>query len=213
MTKHLDPNVFAQSFRAEVKQQIELLDRPLTLQGFLCEGDKPSRVYASYTEKGCAAASIRFALKSVTQASVEAAILEANADPNIDGILVYYPIFRDERDIVLRNLVSAAKDVEGLHAFWVDRLYRDIRHVDAHKMQKSIVPCTPLAIVKLLEASGCYEGGASKPLAGKSAVIFNRSEVVGRPLASMLAHDGAEVISFDEHGPMQVGEAGQLHST
>jgi 5,10-methylene-tetrahydrofolate dehydrogenase/methenyl tetrahydrofolate cyclohydrolase len=40
-------------------------------------------------------------------------------------------------------------------------------------------------------------------LAGKAITIFNRSEVIGRPLAVMMSNDGAMVLSFDEHGPLE----------
>ena len=64
---------------------------------------------------------------------------------------------------------------------------------------KSILPCTPLAIVKVLEHIGVY----NKMLAygdrarGKVITVINRSEVVGRPLAALLANDGARVLSVD----------------
>ena len=64
---------------------------------------------------------------------------------------------------------------------------------------KSILPCTPLAIIKCLEYAGVYN-----PLLkygdrafGKTITIINRSEVVGRPLAALLANDGARVLSID----------------
>ena len=44
-------------------------------------------------------------------------------------------------------------------------------------------------------------------MAGKTVTIFNRSEVIGRPLAVMLSNDGARVLSFDEHGPMEFIDA------
>src|SRR5581483_6939607 len=71
--------------------------------------------------------------------------------------------------------------------------------------KKAILPCTPLAIVKSLEALGAYEPGAhaGTQVRGKTATIFNRSEVVGRPLAAMLAHDGATVYSFDIDGVLR----------
>jgi methylenetetrahydrofolate dehydrogenase (NADP+)/methenyltetrahydrofolate cyclohydrolase len=55
-------------------------------------------------------------------------------------------------------------------------------------------------MIKLLDAAGCSTPGATRPLAGKKICVFNRSEVVGRPLASMLSNDGAEVVSFDVDG-------------
>jgi methylenetetrahydrofolate dehydrogenase (NADP+)/methenyltetrahydrofolate cyclohydrolase len=53
----------------------------------------------------------------------------------------------------------------------------------------------------LIEAAG-YFGETSRPFEGRNVCIFNRSEVVGRPLASMIAHDGAQVFSFDVDGPL-----------
>ncbi|KAK0538484.1 Methylenetetrahydrofolate dehydrogenase [NAD(+)] [Tilletia horrida] len=64
---------------------------------------------------------------------------------------------------------------------------------------KSILPCTPLAIVKCLESMGMYEGQLpyGDRLLNKTVTVINRSEVVGRPLAALLANDGARVFSVD----------------
>jgi methylenetetrahydrofolate dehydrogenase (NADP+)/methenyltetrahydrofolate cyclohydrolase len=70
------------------------------------------------------------------------------------------------------------------------------------------LPCTPLGIVKALQHMGRLRAGAPPRTSaeGVVATIFNRSEVVGRPLAAMLAHDGARVYSFDIDG-VQLYEA------
>lgn len=64
---------------------------------------------------------------------------------------------------------------------------------------KSIIPCTPLAIVKALEAVGVYNTilDYGDRAYGRTITIINRSEVVGRPLAALLANDGARVFSVD----------------
>ncbi|KAK0548126.1 Methylenetetrahydrofolate dehydrogenase [NAD(+)] [Tilletia horrida] len=64
---------------------------------------------------------------------------------------------------------------------------------------KSILPCTPLAIVKCLETMGMYDLHLpyGDRLLGKTVTVINRSEVVGRPLAALLANDGARVLSVD----------------
>jgi methylenetetrahydrofolate dehydrogenase (NADP+)/methenyltetrahydrofolate cyclohydrolase len=127
---------------------------------------------------------------------MEEAIFAANADPAIHGILIYYPVFGTEQDHYLKDLVDPSKDIEGLTTYWARRLYENQRYVDEAKSKKAILPCTPLAIVKLLEQVGGY------PVRNRKVSIFNRSEVVGRPLASMLANDGATVYSFDIDGPL-----------
>ncbi|CAE7154535.1 unnamed protein product, partial [Rhizoctonia solani] len=64
---------------------------------------------------------------------------------------------------------------------------------------KSIIPCTPLAIVKALESIGVYNTilDYGDRAYGRTVTIINRSEVVGRPLAALLANDGARVFSVD----------------
>ena len=64
---------------------------------------------------------------------------------------------------------------------------------------KSILPCTPLAVVKCMEAMDLYDSNLpyGDRLYGKVITVINRSEVVGRPLAALLANDGARVYSID----------------
>jgi methylenetetrahydrofolate dehydrogenase (NADP+)/methenyltetrahydrofolate cyclohydrolase len=116
------------------------------------------------------------------------------------------PTFGRARDGFIRDLVDPRKDIEGLNSFWVRRLYRNERFMDAARTKKAILPCTPLAVIKLLDVAGCLaasgEAEGRGALAGKRIAVFNRSEVVGRTLAWMLANDGAEVASFDVDGPL-----------
>lgn len=64
---------------------------------------------------------------------------------------------------------------------------------------KSILPCTPLAVIKCLEYAGVYNQllKYGDRAFGKTVTVINRSEVVGRPLAALLANDGARVLSVD----------------
>jgi methylenetetrahydrofolate dehydrogenase (NADP+)/methenyltetrahydrofolate cyclohydrolase len=207
--KVLDPAAIASSFRAEIRREVQALTEPITLVGFLSAEHGPSATYAEYTRKGCDDVGVRFDLRHVRRLDAEAAVERANDDPDVHGILVYYPIFGTEQDGYVRDLVDPRKDVEGLHSFWARCLYANKRFVDAEKTQKAILPCTPLAILKLLDAAGASAAGAPRPLAGKRICVFNRSEVVGRPLASMLANDGAEVVSFDVDGPQLFAPAAE----
>ncbi len=187
----------AKPFRDGVRDSVKALGKKVVLRGILASEDRASGVYAQYTAKGCADVGIDFELVHVPRLEVEDAVARANLDRKAHGIIVYYPVFGGERDRSIQDEVSPEKDVEGLHSRWSFMLYEDVRYtVDA---KKTIVPCTPLAIVKALESLGAYAAGAAtgSQLKGKTATIFNRSEVVGRPLAAMLAHDGARVHSFD----------------
>lgn len=84
-------------------------------------------------------------------------------------------------------------------------MYQNIRFLDptsAPPSQKSILPCTPLAVIKTLEYLHIYNIilPYGNRLFGHTICVVNRSEVVGRPLAALLANDGATVYSVDISG-------------
>jgi methylenetetrahydrofolate dehydrogenase (NADP+)/methenyltetrahydrofolate cyclohydrolase len=194
----VDAEEIARPFRDEVRAQVR--ERPpIRLRGILSSERRASAVYARYTERGCQDVGIAFELVEPKRLEVEQALLDADEDPSVHGVIVYYPIWGGERDRTIQNEIAIEKDVEGLSAHWVSRLYGDVRHADHDPSKKAILPCTPLAIVKTLEVLGIYRAGAPVGTQASDRVIsiFNRSEVVGRPLAAMLAHDGARVHSFD----------------
>jgi methylenetetrahydrofolate dehydrogenase (NADP+)/methenyltetrahydrofolate cyclohydrolase len=212
MTRTIDPASVAATFRDEIRTQLAAERDRLRLVGILGGDHAPSKTYAAYAERACTDLGVAFELRQLTRLDVDAAIRDANLDPNVHGIMVYYPIFGTEQDSYLRDTIDPSKDVEGLHSSWARRLYENRRFIDSAKTKKAILPCTPLAILKLVQAAGWF-ASHGRPLEGRTVSIFNRSEVVGRPLASMMAHDGARVFSFDVDGPLlfQPG-AGPDHS-
>ncbi|KAH9927086.1 NAD(P)-binding protein [Epithele typhae] len=228
----LKSDAIADGFRAEIKATLAAAPRPPKLVGILSTAAEPSKFYAEFTRKQCEALGVAFELRRVGQAAdaslqagegAEEAIIEANEDDTVDGIMVYYPVFGAQQDHYLQQVVSPLKDVEGLHAKWHYNLYHNIRflkpetlassllnasasgHLNVADDQpppgyvKSILPCTPLAIVKVLEYTGVYNKllPYGDRAYGKTITVINRSEVVGRPLAALLANDGARVFSVD----------------
>ncbi|KAJ8086997.1 Methylenetetrahydrofolate dehydrogenase [NAD(+)] [Marasmius tenuissimus] len=213
----LKADPIANTFREEVKTTLAQRDRPPKLVGILATSSEPSRLYSEFTKKQCEALGFEYSVRKTGSASspdladgdgVEEAILEANEDDSVDGILV----------------VSPLKDVEGLHFKFHYNLYHNVRFIRPQSltavvtttsndagltvaendeppvgMVKSIIPCTPLAIVKSLEVIGVYNKilPYGDRAYGKTICVINRSEVVGRPLAALLANDGARVFSVD----------------
>ena len=141
----------------------------------------------------------QFQLRTVDREELEDAILSANTDPAVDGIIVYYPIFNSRQDQYIQQLVSLSKDVEGLSHRYIFNMYQNIRFLDPQNTKKSILPCTPLAVIKILEYLRIYNTilPYGNRLHGRTVTVINRSEVVGRPLAALLANDGACVYSVD----------------
>lgn len=125
------------------------------------------------------------------------------------------------QDQYIQQVVAPLKDVEGLGLPFLFALYHNIRQMDPRTLAlchfanpslgfaslsplmtekevekvKPILPCTPLAIVKTLEYVGVYNQilPYGQRAYGKTITVINRSEVVGRPLAALLANDGARV--------------------
>ncbi len=85
------------------------------------------------------------------------------------------------------------------------KLYHNERFLDKDMNQKSLLPCTPLAVLKVLDYLRVYNSilPYGNRLFGRSITIINRSETVGRPLAALLANDGACVYSVDVTGVQQ----------
>jgi methylenetetrahydrofolate dehydrogenase (NAD+) len=154
-----------------------------------------------------------FVLREVDREDLEDEIRGANQDDDVDGMIVYYPVFDSTRDRTLQWTVNMEKDVEGLSPQLISNMYQNIRFLDPPaNTKKSILPCTPLAVIKILEHLHIYNTflDYGKRLFGRRITVINRSEVVGRPLAALLANDGAEVYSVDVTGVQQFSRGSGL---
>lgn len=142
--------------------------------GTVLVGDDPAnRWYVGAKHKDCAElgiASIRRDLPATaTQAEVEAAIDELNADPACTGFLVQQPTGLDE--FALLSRVDPAKDVDGLHPTNLGWLVLG---------KQATLPCTPAGVLELLRR---FE----VPIEGSHAVVIGRGITVGRPLGLLLS--------------------------
>ncbi|MFC7432150.1 MULTISPECIES: tetrahydrofolate dehydrogenase/cyclohydrolase catalytic domain-containing protein [unclassified Agrococcus] len=211
----VDPSEVARAYRDEVRASVSALaerGRTLRVVGILSQHDGPAATYARHAVRGCEAVGIAMEVRHVGADEVEGAIAAANADHDVDGIFLYYPLMDPVADRWLRELVDPRKDIEGMHSFWSRLLYENRRFVDEGGLQRAILPCTPLAILKLLQHAGMRGEGTEAPLEGITACVINRSDIVGRPLAAMLANDGARVHSLDVHGSLLLEPAIGRHT-
>lgn len=209
----VDPTKIAKKYLQESKESVLALSATPNVLGLIASDDKPSLAYANTTRRVFNEAGFNYELRQIQRLSLESEIRQANDDPEIHGIFVYFPVFHGQEDDYLRNLVTYTKDIEAGSLYWTRKLSKNDRlATSGDSEKKALLPCTPLAIVKILDDVGCYgpTAGASnganrvlQPLAGKSVTIFNRSEVIGRPLGVMMSNDGAIVNSFDENGPLR----------
>ena len=199
----IDPVDAAGKYVEAVREEVESLGLKINILGLIASSDKPSVAYAKATQRSFSSVGIHYDLRYVERLDLEKSIHEANADERIHGIFIYFPVFYTGHDDYLRNQVDYRKDIEAGSIYWTRKLYANDRFaLDKEDPRKALLPCTPLAIIKILTEAGKYGQGLSQPLEGKIVTIFNRSEVTGRPLAMMLSNDGARVYSFDINGPL-----------
>ena len=138
-------------------------------------GDNPaSQVYVRNKENACLRAGIRSTIlrlpESCTQEELESAVAALNADQSVHGILVQLPLPKGLDEARVLALIDPEKDVDGFHAMNAGKLMSG---------QPGFVPCTPLGVMKLLEAYNI-------PTRGRHAVVIGRSNIVGKPMAHLL---------------------------
>jgi methylenetetrahydrofolate dehydrogenase (NADP+)/methenyltetrahydrofolate cyclohydrolase len=173
----MDGNALAATIKDDLRTRIEVLaDRGITpgLGTVLVGDDGPSANYVSMKHQDCAELGMhsvdRRLPADATQAQVEAAVDELNADPSVDAFILQYPFpaHLDYQSAILR--LDPAKDADGLHPVNLGRLVMG---------EDAPLACTPHGIVRLLAA---YD----VPLAGRHVVIVGRGLTIGRPLANLL---------------------------
>ena len=178
----LDGKETARAVREELRARVEKLRGggvPPCLRVVLVGEDPASQVYVrnkgkSAREIGIDAETIEKPA-SIRQAELEAVVRGLGEDPSVHGILVQLPLpgGLDAERVV--RCIPVEKDVDGLHPLNVGELARGTPR---------FAPCTPAGVVELLARAGI-------PVSGKHVVILGRSNLVGRPLASLLLLKGA----------------------
>lgn len=174
---------------AKIKEELKEKNQFLKSKGIesclavILVGDNPaSQTYVKSKAKACEECEIKSLVyhlnENTTQNELLALINTLNHDDSVHGILVQLPL-PDHicKDLILESIISS-KDVDGFHPINVGYLNLGL--------ESGFLPCTPLGVMKLLKAYKI-------DLEGKDAVIIGASNIVGRPMATMLLNAGATV--------------------
>jgi methylenetetrahydrofolate dehydrogenase (NADP+)/methenyltetrahydrofolate cyclohydrolase len=176
----LDGRAIAEQIRSEVSERVRALaERGVTpgLAAVLVGDDQASRIYVGAKHKACADVGIRSEQIDlppyVTEGELHATLRRLNRDPEIHGIIVQLPLPQHIRELEVQRTMDPSKDVDGLHPWNVGMMVRG---------EPTFPPATPYGIVELLLRSGVE-------LEGAEVVVVGYGELVGAPLAIMLAQD------------------------
>ena len=177
--KLIDGKELARSLRGEIAAGVAALKSEKGVTpglAVILVGDNPASVsYVTDKEKACTEAGmlsreIRLPAET-TEEELVSLVKKLNGDPEIHGILVQLPVPKHIRDKAVIDAIAPEKDVDGFTPINVGKMMIG---------DECFLPCTPHGIIKLIEFSGM-------DIRGKHAVVIGRSNIVGKPVAALLA--------------------------
>jgi methylenetetrahydrofolate dehydrogenase (NADP+) / methenyltetrahydrofolate cyclohydrolase len=174
----LDGKTTAEAIRAEIREEVTQLQaktgRVPTLAAVLVGEDPASQVYVRNKERACAAVGMQSRLNRLPESTTTQQLLELlhqlNSDNDVNGILVQLPLPKQVDAQAVLDAVDPLKDVDAFAPENVGLLSQG---------RPRFLPCTPHGVAQILAR---YD----METIGKHVVIVGRSEIVGKPMASML---------------------------
>jgi len=183
MGQIIDGKKVAESITAQIKTDLLRYKAKPNLTVVLVGDDPASHIYVKNkikkaTELGFDSKAI-FLPEKTSEKELLKKVDELNKSKKVHGILVQLPLPKHISENSIINAISPLKDVDGCHPISKGRL--------AIGDESGFVPCTPLGCIILIEQI------LGKDLSGKTAVVVGRSNLVGKPMASLLLNRNATV--------------------
>lgn len=143
--------------------------------------DPASQIYVRNKVKACGEAGIEsfhhVVPATISEADLLKVVADLNAKREVDGILVQLPLPKGLNETTVTEAIRSEKDPDGLTSGNLGLLFAG---------RTRVAPCTPLGVMKILSH---YK----VEVAGKSAVVVGRSNIVGKPMAQLLLEANATV--------------------
>ena len=177
----IDGNEISSKIQDKIKAEIKnCMIRPSV--AVIQVGENPeSETYIKNKEKICGSVGVYFRLYKFEDGTPELTIInkikELNNDEYVNGIIIELPLPPQYNEKRLINSISNAKDVDGLTDINTGRFVNG---------KKSLIPCTALAVMRILDENNIE-------VQGKNVVIVGRGKLVGRPLANLMLSKDATV--------------------
>jgi len=177
----IDGTALAEKLKQEVRARAAALSRRVHLTAILVGGTHAAELYAQRQAEACRAVGINYQLLQLpadaTARQLKQEIRRLNADPAVTGIMMHLPLPPHLEAARMQYEIDVVKDVEGVNPANIGYV------VYGHTL---IAPCTALAAVELITASGVEVRGAE-------AVVVGASQIAGRPIALLLTERMATV--------------------
>ena len=181
----LDGKALSEKIKEEVKIEVAQLveEKQITpgLAVILVGNDAASATYVASKAKSCKNAGIYSVVhempESITQEELLETIARMNENPKLDGILVQLPLPKHIDTTTVLEAINPLKDVDGFHPYNVGRMVSNL---------DSFLPATPFGVMRMFQEYGIE-------LSGKNVVVIGSSDIVGKPMASLLINAKATV--------------------
>jgi len=186
----IDGRALAATVREDVARRAAALGaagRPPRLDAVLAGGDGGARLYAESQARTCAQVGIAYHVHQLdpdaVYEDVAGRVLLLSNDDRVSAIMVHLPLPPGVPTERVQALIDPRKDVEGVNPANIGNVVYG---------RRSLVPCTALAVIEMIESTGLI-------LRGARCVVVGASNIVGKPVAVLLMQSEATVISANKH--------------
>jgi len=184
--KIIDGKELSARVREDLVARIKAAGRPARLDAVLVGNDRAAAIYAENQAKTCAAVGIDYRLHRLPDGAVyddiAGRILLLNTEDDVRAIMLHLPLPAGVDHERIQALIAPEKDVEGVNPANIGNVVYG---------RRSLVPCTALASVEMIESTGVE-------LRGSRCVIVGASNIVGKPIAVLMMRAEATVISTNK---------------
>ncbi len=184
--KIIDGKAIGAHVRMEIRKRIEVAKRGVRLDAVLVGDDRAAAIYAQNQAKTCAEAGIEYHLHTLPAScgydEIAGRILLMNTEESIKAIMLHLPLPVGVDTERIQSLIAPEKDVEGVNPANIGNVVYG---------RRSLVPCTALAVLEMIESTGIT-------LRGSKCVVVGASNIVGKPIAVLLMRAEATVVSANK---------------
>lgn len=188
--KVIDGKELARQFKLDVAERVKRVraqGRPVRLDAILASNNQGAAIYAENQARTCEELGISYVLHRLPGDArfedVAGRVLLLNADEDVSAIMVHLPLPDSVDTDRIQSLIDPEKDVEGVNPANIGNVVHG---------RRSLVPCTALAVMKMIESTGL-------DLRGARCVVVGASNIVGKPVVVLLMGAEATVISTNIH--------------
>jgi len=179
----IDGKQLGATVRASLRERISRSGRSVRLDAVLVGDDSAASIYAHNQARTCEEAGIQYQLHRLAVGSgydeIAGRVLLMNTDESVTAMMLHLPLPKGVDTERVQSLIAPEKDVEGVNPANIGNVVYG---------RRSLVPCTALAVLEMIEHTGTT-------LRGARCVIVGASNIVGKPIAVLLMRAEATVIS------------------